>query len=68
LNLACLDLTSPLVVVDPPSDVFRSQLVDVDHGLGSWFSVVNDRLKFSRWAVIPRAFKNLSQAAAIVQL
>jgi hypothetical protein len=56
------------VVVDPPSDVFRSQLVDVDHGLGSWFSVVNDRLKFSRWAVIPRAFKNLSQAAAIAQL
>jgi hypothetical protein len=68
LNPASLGFSSAIAIFDPLPDVFRYQLFDVDHGVGSWFSVVNDLLKFSRWAVIPRERNHRSQAAAIAQL
>jgi hypothetical protein len=40
----------------------------VVHGSVFGSSAVCQRLKFSRWAVIPRAFKKRSQAKAIAQL
>ncbi len=33
LELAGLDLSSAVVVFDPPSDVLRSEFFDVDHGI-----------------------------------
>ncbi len=69
LDTASLGFSGTTAIFDPLPDVFRSQVFDLDHGFGSWFSVVVDLLKLSLMPLgSPRRRKNRSQAAAIAQL